>query len=92
MQFTIFDLEKVYKACSENENAIKHSKECGCFHCITFFAPDKITQWRNGQPEDASEPVLTAICPNCGMESVLPDSLYFNLDQKLLKEMHQKFF
>ena len=28
-----------------NEQQIKNSKDCGCFHCKTIFKPEDVTDW-----------------------------------------------
>ncbi len=47
-----------------NRDRVTAAALCGCFHCQSIFASDDIRQWvNNGQ---------TALCPQCGIDSVLP--------------------
>lgn len=76
---------------SSHENTIRHRDEilksgnCGCFYCITHFKPVDIIQWTdNGQ---------TALCPNCGIDSVIGDKSGYpvnNID--FLKRMNSYWF
>jgi hypothetical protein len=38
---------------------------CGCFHCLATFRAEAIHGWL-----DAGK---TALCPNCGVDAVLPN-------------------
>lgn len=42
---------------------------CGCFYCLEKFTPDKIEEWVD--PDEASGLGQTAICPYCGIDSVI---------------------
>ena len=70
---------------SSNEQEIKNSHKCGCFFCLKTFKPEEITDWlsdRNGR---------TAICPYCGIDSVLPDS-EICFDRVFLEGMNKLWF
>ena len=53
-----------------NEQQIKNSKDCGCFHCKTIFKPEDVTDWC----DDDGKGDRTGRCPNCRMDSVLGDN------------------
>lgn len=54
---------------------------CGCFHCLSTFTAENVAQWvDDGQ---------TALCPVCGIDSVLPD---IGLDVPMLEQMHRRWF
>ncbi|MEI0559354.1 cytoplasmic protein [Brachyspira intermedia] len=59
---------------------------CGCFYCVSIFSPKLITDWI----EDEND--LTAICPYCGIDSVIPNYSDYQLNKELLKEMREYFF
>jgi hypothetical protein len=40
---------------------------CGCYYCLATFPSGDIHEWR-----DDSQ---TAVCPRCGIDSVLPDEI-----------------
>jgi hypothetical protein len=37
-------------------------------------------------------PGKTALCPVCGIDAVLPDSIEYEITEKLLKAMQEKYF
>lgn len=92
MKLKKIDFDKVHDQCGWHEEAILSSTKCGCFHCLSIFPPDKIIQWID-EPEDCGKGRgKTAVCPNCGIDSVLPDTIDYELTQKFLKMMRDKFF
>ncbi len=77
-----------YRAHSRNnEIEILRSQKCGCFFCEKTYSARKISQWENGTNGGAS-----AICPECGMATVLGDASGIPLTKALLKEMSMAFF
>ena len=63
---------------------IANSKRVGCYHCIQVYSPLEITVTTdNGK---------TAVCAKCGIDSVLPDTSPFSLDNKTLNELNKKWF
>lgn len=67
-----------------NYMQIALSEECGCFHCLKKFPPYAIKIWA-----DKGE---TALCPYCGMDSVLADRSGFPLTEEFLTAMKKRFF
>ena len=53
----------------------------GCFYCLAIFPASEITKWI-----DMTE---TAICPRCGVDSVLPGG---RGTPEVLREMHEYWF
>jgi hypothetical protein len=54
-----------------------------------MFHPNEVVEWT-----DEDDPGgMTALCPHCGMDSVIGDSLGFPADNAdFLKAMYQKYF
>ncbi len=74
-----------HKLSLANEEAVRRSELCGCFNCNETFAAGEITRWyedRDGR---------TALCPRCGIDSVLPGSL-IELSADFLEEMQKYWF
>lgn len=75
--------------CFSNFQEIQKSDECACFYCRSRFKPSDIKQW-------ASHPLpelpKTAICPNCGIDSVLGDASGLMLTDALLSFMRKEWF
>ena len=75
------EYELAHKYCYSNKTDIQSSKQCGCFFCVKIFTPGEITEW-SGQ---------TALCPYCGIDSVLPDSRV-EFDRRFLEGMYKLWF
>ena len=71
-----------------NEQQIKNSKDCGCFHCKTIFKPEDVTDWC----DDDGKGDRTGRCPNCRMDSVLGDNSGVDITPDLLELMNLQFF
>ena len=68
-----------------NRDEIMKSEKCGCFYCLRIFETNEISAYIN------DENGKTAVCPHCGVDSVLPDSRV-SLSEELLTEMHKTWF
>ena len=66
-----------------NKDQITKSKHAGCFHCLSNIPIDNIKDWVDKD--------LTALCPMCNIDSLLPDS-EVELSNDLLKSMHTYWF
>lgn len=64
----------------ENRRLLKRYKECTCLYCGYTFNYTKINNWVKDQNE------LTAICPKCGIDSVVPTRVNNNVDNYTLTE------
>lgn len=90
MEFDKTILEKAHKHCSKHRQEILNSKLCGCFYCESVFKPSEITEWTD---EDENNRGQTALCPECGIDSVIGEkSGYPVTDVEFLKEMHKYWF
>lgn len=43
---------------------LEASEACGCYFCLKIYNPNEIDEWIDDEQ--------TAICPYCGIDSVLP--------------------
>ena len=68
-----------------NRKQLEQSSVCGCFYCRKIFNPNEITEWI---PEKSG----TALCPCCGIDSVIGEASGFQITEQLLKEMNQYWF
>lgn len=86
------DLAAVHRLCRFHRAAVEHSKQCGCFYCSRVFAASEIRDWvhhvTRGKKKLAG---VTALCPHCGIDAVLPDAL-IEVTSALLTEMHKRYF
>ncbi|MGN0967121.1 MAG: cytoplasmic protein [Candidatus Coprovivens sp.] len=73
-----------HKTSSHNKDLVKRSKICACFHCRTWFSSKEVNRWIPGEE--------TAICPRCGIDSVIPDASGIQQDRDFVAEMHRYWF
>lgn len=68
---------------------IEASTICGCFHCHATFPPADIAEWT-----DTNEPLArhTALCPVCGIDSVIADASGLSVTPGFLAEMNLWWF
>ena len=77
-----------YRAHSvNNEIEIIRSKKCGCYFCKKTYSARKVKDWEQGENGRAS-----AICPECGMSTVIGDASGAPLTKELLEEMNKAFY
>lgn len=69
---------------NHKEQLLKDNK-CGCFYCLSIFDPVEIKEW----VEDTSG---TAICPFCGVDSVIGESTGYPITKEFLKKMKDYWF
>jgi len=60
-------LDKVSQAAYNNINDLEKVDECGCYHCIRTFSVEEVVEF--------TDQGTTALCPYCGMDSVLPGTV-----------------
>lgn len=82
-------LEAAHKHSSKHREEVLASTTCGCFYCQTTFPPRAIKEWVDLGQNPAGE---TALCPNCGIDSVIGDAAGFPLTASFLANMHQRWF
>ncbi len=63
---------------------IEASARCACFFCFRTFRSADIKSWI-----DANQ---TALCPSCGVDSVLGSASNHRLDDSFLRGMHTHVF
>lgn len=73
-----------HKHASRHRAELEASARCGCFFCFRTFGHSEIKVWI-----DANQ---TALCPKCGVDSVLGSASNHRLDDTFLRGMHTHFF
>lgn len=71
-----------------NEKQIQGSTNCGCFYCRSIFPASEVTEWCDNDGRGDR----TALCPRCGIDSVLGDDTSVKLTPELLELMNMMFF
>lgn len=80
----IEQLIKLHKCGIYNREKIEHTDLCGCFYCKKTFQPNEIKQWTDeGQ---------TAICPKCGVDSVIYNDSEYMITQEDLGILNKYYF
>ena len=79
------DYISAHQFSANNRKQIEQSAVCGCFYCGKIFSPLEIKEWI---PEQAG----TALCPYCGIDSVIGEVSGFQITEQLLKKMNQYWF
>jgi hypothetical protein len=87
------DLEGIHRYCIQHREQIERSAQCACFYCLAVFAPAEITDWVDLPEGEEEERGVTALCPRCGIDAVLPDNVPgAPLSVELLSVMRQYWF
>ena len=75
---------RAHKHASKHKSEILRSKMCGCFYCLENFDPSEISEWIDDDQ--------TAMCPHCGIDSVIGSASGYPISRDFLKRMHQYWF
>lgn len=75
----------LHKFSANNKPLLSASVLCGCFFCGRIFKKELITDTVNDRGGK------TALCPFCGVDSVLPDN-EVKITEELLLNMHKTWF
>jgi hypothetical protein len=90
------DLRAIHKFSSKHRALFDASDRAGCFHCLAEFVPTEILDWVDApvdaDPDRELDVGDTALCPECGIDSVLPSSAPIHWDATLLAEMKAFWF
>ena len=79
------DLIKAHSFSANHKKLLKKDKKCGCFYCLRVFEPKEIKDW-------IRDPGGTAMCPYCGIDSVIGEHSGFPITVEFLTEMRKFFF
>lgn len=73
-----------HRYASRHRREIENSRICGCFGCMQIYPPSDITRWiDNGD---------TALCPKCGIDSVIGLASGYPITVEFLKRMNVYWF
>jgi hypothetical protein len=78
------ELISAYNHSVRNRVEVLRSATCGCIHCLVTFDTSEIKNWIDtGQ---------TAVCPHCGMDSVIGSESGLDLTGDFLNSMRDRWF
>jgi hypothetical protein len=79
------DVISAHTFSSSNKPMLEKDTKCGCFYCLKIFHPREITKWLLDTP-------ATAVCPYCGVDSVIGESSNYPITTEFLKAMQEHWF
>ena len=79
------DVEVAHEYSIYNRTGLEKDRLCGCFECVKIFSPSEIDEYIEEEPDD------TAICPYCGIDSVIGESSGFPMTEDFMKRMHRRW-
>lgn len=85
---TTSDVIRAHRHCSSHREEILASALCGCFYCGAVFAPTEIDEWVD-EWKDVGQ---TAMCPHCGIDSVIGSESGYLITPAFLAAMHAYWF
>ena len=84
----MYALTEAHRYCVNHKAALQKDQKCGYFYCLSVFAPEEIDEWID--LEDGGKG--TALCPYCGVDSVMGESSGYPITQEFLRDMHEYWF
>ena len=85
MTYRLDTLKAAHRHSSNHRSELEQSVICGCFYCQRTFLAADVEEW----VDDDS----TAMCPNCGIDSVVGSASGYPVDEAtFLEAMHKHWF
>ena len=78
-------LESLHRQSSRHRSRVESAQRCACFYCKRFFTAAEITEWVDSNED-------TALCPLCGIDSVVPEIAGEQISQEILDAMYSYWF
>jgi hypothetical protein len=69
---------------SYHRETLRESDVCGCFYCLEVFPSSEIEDWTDDDD--------TALCPKCGIDSVIGSVSGYPIERSFLQKMHSHWF
>ncbi len=83
--FTEQDVIDAHAFSINNEEELMSETKCGCFYCLEIFEPKEIEEW-------CEDETGTALCPFCGIDSVIGASSGYPITKEFLQAMKEFWF
>lgn len=80
------DIDAAHKHSIRHRAEVDASTMAGCFYCLAIYPPGEITEWLD---EVTGE---TALCPRCGIDSVIGDASGYPVTKAFLTSMRKRCF
>jgi NAD-dependent SIR2 family protein deacetylase len=78
------DVVEAHRHSSCHRKELMASTMCACFYCKSTFQPQKIEEWIDEEE--------TALCPACGIDSVIGSASGYPITEDFLSRMHAHWF
>jgi len=82
------DYITAHKHSIRHRKEILESEECGCFCCCVVFNPSEINEW----VDEIEGQGQTALCPKCGIDSVIGSISGYPITSSFLRKMEKHWF
>jgi hypothetical protein len=82
-------VREAHRHCIRHREEVLASAVAGCFYCCSMFDPSLITDWVD---EDAAGVGQTALCPHCGIDSVIGDHSGVEISKAFMTTMNSYWF
>ncbi|PFH85395.1 cytoplasmic protein [Bacillus sp. AFS088145] len=76
--------KEAHRFSSYHRRELEKDSICGCFYCLKIYSPSEINEWWDNEK--------TAVCHNCGIDSVIGESSGFPITEQFLIGMNKKMF
>ena len=91
-KFSKAKLKAAHEHCALHKAELMQSDQCGCFCCLAEFPPSAITKWIKDENVPEGKTGVTALCPQCGIDSVIGSASGYPITQPFLTAMKKHFF
>lgn len=78
------EIEELLSYAAHNKKIIADSRVAGCFCCLKAFPAKDVCEY--------SEDGDTALCPKCGIDSVVGDATGYEITPDALRDLRELWF
>ena len=80
----LIEIKNTHRHSIRHREELRNSEKCGCFHCLDIFDYRNIDDWCDGGD--------TALCPTCGIDSVIGSDSGYPITKDFLESMKRHWF
>jgi hypothetical protein len=81
------DPEAEHERSALHRDAVRAARQVACFYCRSIYDPAEIIDWTDDDRQGVGQ---TAICPQCGVDAVIP--VRDGVNASFLSAMHDRWF